>query len=259
MGRRAPKFGPPILHIDTSTWGKRLELRPGIPTVDGGSGLSPDIRRDIRPVSVQVPTATPGIKSRDVTMYATAEPIYTEEALAFLGGGSGFMINELIGTLATGAGGVTRSESFVMPAPGRAIHIGADSVRFSVKYEPAVGAAVPDSPTGLVGWRIVANISTSGLYPGEVRLAPVFSAAATPVTVVIPQFGESFRIAHPMPGLFDVDFQDQFGNNIVGTRNGSQYATDTPLPPAAFQIKLTPLVPVGVAVDTPVLSFRRPS
>ena len=172
---------------NTSTWGKRLEIRAGlfnvaVPAPFGPFTPSPDTGTLKRLCDVRVPTDLPGVASRDVTAYIFAEQTYdnnprnidpgppetkvttpeAEQREAFHG---------LFGRLESGRGGVSTFEDFLVPAHGKSIHIGADAVRLSVVFDPVraglVGVAFERERAA--GFSINAGVATAVLLPDSVR------------------------------------------------------------------------------------------
>ena len=259
-------IGPPRLHQDTSTWGKRLKIRPGVRTTAvpiAGTGIGEDIGIRKRMIDVRVQTARPGLASKPFVLYMTRTLIFDPSQDAFPAGLSGAFQKDLIGVLETGSGGITREEKFIVPAHGRAIHIGADSVRLYMVYLPLgqSTAGSPNSLAAMTGFDIGANASISGLYPGEVRQeSDNFSPGDTEL-FEIPQFAETLRLTNAQLSSIDVQWRDRFGNSIsdFGSFNGTAYAEPQPIPLAAthVELELSPLAPAGAPATQ--LRWFRPS
>lgn len=259
---RRGRIGPPIAHRDTSTWGKRLEIRAGVPTVAGGTGIGPDIRNPKRLIDVRVPTDRPGVASRSIVVYATARIFYNAAVVTQVGAPT----NSLVGVLQTGSGGLTREERFIMPAHGKTIHIGADSVRMHMVYEPREDLATAvDGVYALAGFVCQANCSIAGLYPGEVRQdSEVWNTAAVPTSTAvqsfaIPEFSESLQLVHDSLGDFDVEWEDVFGNAVMTPLSGLQYAEPRPIPVEAAGLTITFTIPAPGFAQPMTVRWFRPS
>lgn len=259
----------PIAHRDTSTWGKRLQIRPGVLVAGGGTGIGPDIGIRQRLIDVRAPTSRPGVISAPFVVYVTAKALLDPNLVV---NRRATFARFLQGVLETGSGGITRQESFVVPQHGRAIHIGADSVRLYALYLPLNEQPpnpVPDGLAAMTGFDLNANASMSGLYPGEVRVATEpFSSALIPPTDVqtfpIPEFSETLELSHPSLSSFDVTWRDVFGAPLDDTpvMNGTafQCPCQVPVPLAATQVEIQYNGPAGPPSSPGmVLKWFRPS
>jgi hypothetical protein len=229
---------------DTSTWGKRLVIRPGVSTAAGGSGIGPDIGMPKRLLDIRAPTSEPGFDSRPIAIYVTARPIFDA---SFAGTPNGRDCRFLDGRLETGSGGVTRAESFGIPAVGKAMHIGCDSLRLEVAYRP--GLVAPDDVRAMVGWELIANGSISGVDPAP-QVQELFSSAAPslPVLFEIPLFAQKLSFDDSASTGYRFAWLDRFGEpaGLTPFEAAAQYGVPDgrAFPIAATQLAVSPTVAV---------------
>ena len=146
---------------DAVQWGKALDIPPiGNQTVQPGD-RAPKRRPRTRIVDIRMPADESGWHSRNCTLYIT---VIAPAAIP----GQEFQVRNsynLFGFLETGIGGVSRTEEFIFPAVGRAIHISADSIRLDIENRDSLI------------WRVTGGVAIGNLFPGEVRTSTALSAA----------------------------------------------------------------------------------
>lgn len=268
---------------DTSTWGKRLAIRsgvwsPGDPSpVDPPFGPftpSPDILLLQRLVDVRAPTDKPSITSRDVTAYILARQLYDnnpsittalpqdENPPAVTP-----LINQhpafegLYGRLTTSRGGVSSFEDFNIPAQGVSMHIGSDTARLEVVFDPARAGITDATDVGkgklAAGFSVVGGVASSGFYPDTIRqfLELVPGGGAT-LTYRIPQFSRLLQFTTPVPQIYVFEWLDFNGVLVANTpSNGIPYANaPAPIPVNAESLRITQQV---AALTSPILTWHR--
>lgn len=254
--------------LDTSTWGSRKLIRPGVLTTQGGSGFGPDYKRWVSLLDVRVPTDLPSLASKSFVLYATAYPVFdSNSGLASTEGAQ----QGVIGRLETGSGGVTRSETFTIPASGKVQQIAADSVRFSVKYSDPLtpdSDPTPDTEYGMLGWELNAAVSISGTYGRKtVTTPPPFppSSLVPSFVIPIPPFVTTLRFLSPTPTVFDLGWEDRFGEDVLSPLsatstpvriNASRWADGRAIPPAASQMRLYNYLPAN-PTEAPMFEWGR--
>lgn len=266
---RGRRIARPTSPAATSTWGRREIIRAGIHTAESTpdqpqTGIGPDIGVRKRLFDVRMNTAAPGNISKPFTLYVTSRAFYDPSFEANGGVPTAAVASAtLFAFLETGGGGVTRAEEFILPQHGKAIHIGADSVRLFVVFEPNEVSIVPDNATAMIGFELNATVSLSGLYPGEVR-TETFNplVAGVPLLTPIPNFSTTLQMFHPSLSMLEVNFVDVFGVDLSAstTFNGSDFAEPFPIPLGAAQVSIE--FPGGggpIATGRPILRWDRPS
>jgi hypothetical protein len=264
--------------LDTSTWGKRLELRaglndPAIPAPFGPFTESPDALHLKRLVDVRVPTDLPGIASRDVTAYIVATQTYENNPDIIDPGPPAVKVvtpnanrepafRALFGRLETGRGGISSFEDFIIPAHGKSIHIGADTVRLSVIFDPARVGYTGGGFLGqrAAGFSVIAGVATSDLLPDSVRDEYNLAASTTQVFQV-PRFTRRVQFFSDCPDCFQFDWTRPPGTGAGFLPNtpstGVPYASSPqPIPVEAFGVQITEKLP-GQATTNPVLLWER--
>jgi hypothetical protein len=161
-------------------------------------------------------------ESRDCTIYIEAEQLYQDTTLPADRRGA---YNALFGRLTTGSGGISVDEEFIIPALGKDIHIGADSVRLEVWYDPARAGYSETVVPGInvkacAGFRVKAHVTTALLLQDYVQIT-----------------------------WLDV-FQNVISQNITPTEYHGRFG---PIPVDAAFIRLTVTAAAGV---NPILTTR---
>ena len=252
---------------DTSTWGKRLEIKAGVNFgAPGVFSASPESARFKRLVDVRADTLAPGIASRDVTAYIVATQTYennpptrgqtiaADQASAFAG---------LYGRLETGRGGVSSFEDFIIPAHGKSIHIGADTSRLSIGVFPdrAGWNTVPNNFQGelAAGFSIVAGVTTALLLPDEVTQFYNIAVGGSQ-SFDIPRFSRTFQFVSDQPLGYTFAWIDAVGNTIATAPSTAvpYVGQNVPIPIDAVTLLMDQ--PAGVVtVINPLFFWRRES
>ncbi len=277
---------------DTSTWGKRLVVRAGLNDSLVGAPFgpftpSPDTKQLLRLVDVRTPTAKPSTSSRNVVAYIFAKQVYDNNKQITTGlpqrdnpqaitpvGNRSSAFEALFGRLTTSRGGVSTFEEFVIPAHGVALHIGSDTARVEVRFDP-VKANIPDGAGAAVdgfvrgklaaGFDIVGGVATAGFYGDEVRQFFDIQLDAVGNNIQffdIPQFAKTLEVFTPDPQAYLVDWQAQ---ETVGTGNLSNVPNSfipyvgapQPIPVNAARLRVNLNAALGPAAISPVLVWSR--
>lgn len=237
---------PPTRSIDTSTWGRNLNIRCGL--LDAALSAfapftpSPDSETYLPVVKVDMPANVPSLASRDVLVYVSAKQVYNNNPnIVSLAGGpiTTPVANQLVanqglyGRVRSGRGGTQNEEEFVIPAHGIALHVGADSVAVEVGFFPSRtgwGADAAFEGARATGWEVRGGIATSASFVDRIRQElPVSSA--TDLRFEIPEFARRLRVATMVPDLYGLDWQDWLGRSIaVGPLTSPLYWADAPAP-----------------------------
>lgn len=248
----------------TSTWGRRVFLPPGIALADGGDGLAVDIGKWRSLLQVSAPTLAPGLDSRAIAVYVTAEPVFDDRSPPPVGrrGWPTFMLE---GELQTGSGGVTRIETFGMPAVGKAFHLAADSVRMRMRYNPAAYGLDPastDQDYTMVGWDLRCAAAISGVYPSptwsQARAFNSGEGAFVAQTFLIPDFAQTCQALTGASTNFDLLWLDVFQQPATGYSGvqqrepAAQYSEPRSFPLAARYVQVRYL---GADSSTSIYDF----
>lgn len=215
---RGPRAGRSEAAQDTSNWGSRLVLRAGVSTAAGGSGFAPDIGQWRRVLDVRAPTDLPGGGSTPFAMYVTAAPFWDA---SYAGNEACFVQNALTGRVTIGSGGVSRSETFAIPTVGKVMHVGADSLRLDVHYDPdryLANFKSADDVGAMVGFDVNAAAALSQIDPAPTFQGGMFlnPGGESEATFRIPDFAQTLQVCSGALTLFDVEFLDQNGFSPMG-------------------------------------------
>lgn len=275
---------------DTSTWGKRLSIKAGLNDSLVGAPFgpftpSPDTNQILRLVDVRAPTSKPSTTSRDVTVYLFARQVYDNnksittalpqaqnpQAITPVANRSP-AFEALFGRLTTSRGGVSTFEEFVIPAHGVALHIGSDTARVEVQFNPAKANIEDDAtPDGFIrgklaaGFEVVGGVATSGFYPDDVQqffdsqLDNVFNNVQV---FTVPQFAKTLQVFTDSPQAYDIEWQAPAS---VGTGALDNVPTTflpyvdqpTPIPVNAGLLRVNTAVALGADAPSPVLVWGR--
>lgn len=277
---------------DTSTWGKRLVVRAGlndslVGVPFGPFTASPDTGQLLRLVDVRAPTAKPSTTSRDVVAYIFARQVYDNNKGITTGLPQGSnpqavtpvanrssCFEALFGRLTTSRGGVSTYEEFVIPAHGVALHIGSDTARVEVRFDPRK-ANIPDGAAaaadGFVrgklaaGFDVIGGVATAGFYGDEVRQFYDIQLEQVGNNIQlfdVPQFAKSLEVVTPDPQAYDVQWFDQVTvtntalanvpNSFIPYIGGPQ-----PIPVNAARLRVNLNTNLGPAAISPVLVWSR--
>ncbi|MDA8001610.1 MAG: hypothetical protein MPL62_10025 [Alphaproteobacteria bacterium] len=266
--------------LDTSTWGKRLEIRAGLNDPLQGAPFgpftqSPDAERFLRLVDVRAPTDRPSLISRDVVIYVTALQVYDNNP--DIVDGAGVRISTppgdqqeahagLFVRVETGRGGVTAQEDSVVPAHGLSLHIGADSARVSVGFFPS-RTQWDQAPAGTfngaeaAGFRVQAGVGTAGLYRDFIRQyydIGVPNAVGGVVTsfFAVPPFARRLQFFHPSPASFTFRWRSSLGNDLVNDPLSALFYVDQPQPIPIEAVGVNITAPAGLSTN-PILLWER--
>lgn len=269
---------------DTSTWGKRLSIKNGLNDSLVGAPFgpftpSPDTNQLLRLVDVRAPTAKPSTTSRDVTAYVFATQVYdnnksittalpqrqnpqavtpvANRAPAF---------EALFGRMTTSRGGVSTFEEFVIPAHGVALHIGSDTARVEVFFDPAkaniVDDAIPDSEIRgklAAGFEVVGGVATAGFYPDEIRQFYDTGIAGLQ-RFVVPQFAKTLQVFTDAPQAFSIFWQAPENLGAIGPLSNVPTTlipyvdAPMPIPVNAGRLQISTAVAVN---ESPILVWGR--
>jgi hypothetical protein len=197
-------------------------------------------------------------ESRDCTIYIEAEQLYQDTTLPADRRGA---YNALFGRLTTGSGGISVDEEFIIPALGKDIHIGADSVRLEVWYDPARAGYSETVVPGInvkacAGFRVKAHVTTALLLQDYVRREwyEGDGGVGAAINIPIPQFTRLMMFSYEAPTNVQITWLDVFQNvisqNITPTEYHGRFG---PIPVDAAFIRLTVTAAAGV---NPILTTR---
>lgn len=165
----------------------------------------------------------------------------------------------LFGRLETGRGGVTASEDFLIPAHGKVIHIGADAVRLSVGFFPALaGWTAGFEGKRAAGFSVQGGVTTADMLPHLIRQFYSNQVGGTQ-RFAVPNFSSRLQFFSQVPEGYQFDWRDQFGTFINNTPSLATPYVDSPqpIPIDAAGLQITP-VASGLAID-PVIMWERSS
>jgi hypothetical protein len=174
----------------------------------------------------------------------------------------------LFGRLTTSRGGVSSAEEFVIPAQGVARHIGSDTARLEVFFDPSranvFDDGVPDGATRgklAAGFEVIGGVATSGYYPDEIRQFYSIDIASAQ-TFPIPQFAQTLQVYTPTPQFVAMTWLEdtQVFGPLHQVPNSPVYATgyvDQPQPIPVNASALLVLATNNQLTSNPVLVWRR--
>jgi hypothetical protein len=224
----------------------------------GGSGVGPDIGAPKRLLDIRAPTSEPGFESRPIAVYVTAQPVFDP---SFLGSRETYVQRNLLGRLQTGSGGVTRTETFGLPAVGKAMHIGCDSLRLEVSYRPFL--STPDSNFAMIGWEVIANGSVSGVHPAPtIQQTSEVVAQGLTEEFEIPSFAQTLTFDSAASTYFQLEWLNYFGLAAAPfPEPAAQYAEPgRAFPFPAARVRVTHITdPLLVFTGTNILRWGRHS
>ena len=273
---RRPRLS--TLSSDTSTWGKRLAVRAGLSdpaiVVDFGPFTpSPDIGLLQRLVDVRAPTAKPSTTSRNVVAYIVASQVYDNnpnittalpqrnnpQAVTPLANRRP-AFEALFGRLTTSRGGVSSFEEFTIPAHGASLHIGSDTARLEVIFDPGRVGLVDDA--GLdnrgklaAGFSVVGGVASAGFYPDIIR--QFFNLDTGTQNFDVPQFSRRMQFVTDAPQGYTFTWLDPFGAPLenVPTSGVSYVDSPQPIPVNAASLRIVTAV-LGLAIE-PIIIWER--
>jgi hypothetical protein len=244
---------------------------------------SPDKKNAMRFIDVRGITDRPSGESRDCTFYITADQRLTfvpgvDSNIGSVGHLGVSAFQGLFGRVELGVGGVSRSEEFTIPARGKTIHVGADTVRCQIVFDPdranmlPSGSLDPDFEIAVriqrsAGFELNGAVTTADVFPDVVRNEYVF-ARGGPQRFQVPNFSEDVQLFYPAPQLFLLKWYDPFGFFIATAQFSAIDYVDrpSPIPLNAASVELVPIPPFETATASvtllrvnPLLVWRRQS
>jgi hypothetical protein len=275
---------------DTSTWGKTLQIRAGLNDSLVGAPFgpytpSPDRSQLLRLVDVRAPTAKPSTTSRDVTAYIYARQVYDNnkgittnvpqrdfpQAITPLANRSS-AFEALFGRLTVSRGGVSTFEEFVIPAHGVSLHIGSDTARLEVRFDPAkANIPLDGAADGFVrgknaaGFIVTGGVATSGFYQDVIRQFYDLQLDAIGNNIQffdVPRFARTLEVFTPTPQAYDVQWFPQESVNATALSNvpnnfASYVGAPQPIPVNAARLRVNLNAAIAAGEPSPVLVWSR--
>lgn len=162
----------------------------------------------------------------------------------------------LFGRLTTSRGGVSSVEEFTIPAHGASLHIGSDTARLEVFFDP-VRLGIVGLGALAAGFSVVGGVASSGFYQDEIR--QFFRIGGPVQTFKVPEFSRRLQFFSSSPQAFSFTWINSFGFNVVNVPNSAIPYVDKPQPIPVNAVQLRVQTAVTGIQESPILVWSRAS